>query len=216
MLNSNSHRIDFFEKIAPCYDTILDLLTIGLYRRFLKKAVKILDPERGERILDLCSGTGRAASWIAQAVGKGGEVVGMDVSKNMVQVARKRYERHENLFFQQKDVTQSWGYQNYFDGIFISFSLHEISESERPRVIEQSYIALKEKGRMVIADFNPQISGIRKNLLLIFFKLFERENLDFLSLKHREILERAGFRRIQTFPVLSGLFLITIAYRNRN
>jgi ubiquinone/menaquinone biosynthesis C-methylase UbiE len=173
-LTLTHHRIDFFERIAPYYDTLIDLLTIGLYAKFLKRAVTILAPQKGEKILDLCPGTGRAASWMAQAVGEEGEIIGMDVAKNMVEVARKRYGRWGNLFFQQKDVTEPWGYQNYFDGIFVSFSIHEISELERPRVIEQSYLALKERGRMVIADFNPELSGASKTLLLIFSNSLKR------------------------------------------
>jgi demethylmenaquinone methyltransferase/2-methoxy-6-polyprenyl-1,4-benzoquinol methylase len=133
----------FFEKIAPYYDNLIDLLTFGLYPKFLKKAINILAPQKGEKVLDLCSGTGRADSWIAQAFGEKGDVIGMDVSKNMIEVARKRYGALKNVIFIQKDVTETWGYQNYFDGIFTSFSLHEISESGRPRVMEQSYLALK-------------------------------------------------------------------------
>lgn len=212
--NLNIHHCIFFERIAPYYDTLIDLLTIGLYAKFLKRAVTILAPQKGEKILDLCSGTGRAASWMAQAVGEEGEIIGMDVAKNMVEVARKRYGRWGNLFFQQKDVTEPSGYQNYFDGIFVSFSLHEISELERPRVIEQSYLALKEKGRMVIADFNPEISGRSKTLLLIFFKLFEKENFNFFSFDQAKTLEKVGFEEIRIFPVLAGLFQITCAQKD--
>jgi demethylmenaquinone methyltransferase/2-methoxy-6-polyprenyl-1,4-benzoquinol methylase len=207
------HRIHFFERIAPYYDTLIDLLTIGLYAKFLKRAVTILAPQKGEKILDLCSGTGRAASWIAQTVGKEGEVIGMDVAKRMVEVATNRYRRLGNLIFLQKDVTEPWGYQNYFDGIFVSFSLHEISELERPRVIEQSYLALKEKGRMVIADFNPEISGRSKTFLLIFFKLFERENLNFFSFGQKEILMKVGFKRIKIFRALAGILQISLALK---
>jgi demethylmenaquinone methyltransferase/2-methoxy-6-polyprenyl-1,4-benzoquinol methylase len=212
-LTLTHHRIDFFEKIAPTYDFFLDLLTFGLYAKFLKRAIEILAPKKGKKILDLCSGTGRVASWMAQAVGTEGEVIGMDVSKNMVEVARKRYGTLTNVIFLQKDVTEPWAYQNYFDGIFVSFSLHEISESERPRVIEQSYLALKEKGRMVIADFNPEISGRSKTLLLIFFKLFERKNLSFLSFGQKEILMKVGFKRIKIFRALAGILQISLALK---
>jgi len=212
--NLNIHHCIFFERIAPYYDTLIDLLTIGLYAKFLKRAVTILAPQKGEKILDLCSGTGRAASWMAQAVGEEGEVVGMDVAKGMIVVAKKRYGRWGNLFFLQKDVTEPWGYQNYFDGIFVSFSLHEISELERPRVIEQSCLALKKKGRMVIADFNPELSGRSKTLLLIFFKLFERENFNFFSFDQAKTLEKVGFEEIRIFPVLAGLFQITCAQKD--
>lgn len=214
MSSDSLHRIDFFERIAPYYDTLLDLLTIGLYSKFLKRTVGILAPKRGEKILDLCSGTGRAASWMAQAVMKEGEVIGMDAAKGMVEVATNQYGGMGNLTFLQKDVTQPWEYQNYFDGIFISFSLHELPESEREGVLEKSYFALKERGRMVIADFNPQISGVRKIVLFTFFKLFERENLNFLSLDQNEILRKVRFKEIETFLVLFGLFQITLAQKS--
>lgn len=211
-LNSH-HRIHSFEKVAPYYDTILSLFTIGLYAKFLRKAVEILAPQKGEKILDLCSGTGRAASWMAHAVEKEGEVVGLDVARRMVEMAKKRYEGLGNVIFLQKDVTQPWEYQNHFDGIFTSFALHELPEEERWGVLEQCYLALKEKRRMVIADFNSQISGRGKIITLTFFKLFEKENLNFFSFKPNEILKKVGFKRMRTFPVLASLFQITMAYK---
>ena len=214
MLNLNAdHRTALFSNIAPYYDLSVDLLTFGFYAKFLRKAIDILAPQKGEKILDLCSGTGRVASWIAQTVGKEGEVIGMDVAKRMVEVATNRYRRLGNLIFLQKDVTEPWGYQNYFDGIFVSFSLHEISELERPRVIEQSCLALKKKGRMVIADFNPEISGRSKAFLLIFFNLFERENLTFLSFGQKEILMKVGSKRIKIFRALAGILQISLALK---
>jgi len=213
-LTLNQHRIDFFGKSAPYYDSILDLLTFGQYAEFQKRAVKILSPEKGEKILDLCSGTGRVASWMMHAVGEEGEVVGMDISKSMVGVAKKRYGGLKRLVILHKDVTKPWQYQNYFDGIFTSFAIHELPEKKRLGALEHSFRALKEKGRMVIADFNPQVSGIRKTILLAFFKLFERGNLSFLSFDQTEVLKKVGFKRIKTFPVLAGMFQITLAHRS--
>jgi hypothetical protein len=79
--------------------------------------------------------------------------------------------------------------------------------------LENSYLALKEKGRMVVADFNPQVSGKAKIVSLVFFKLFERENFNFFSYDQRKMLTAVGFRRIQSFPVLGGIFQITLAHR---
>ncbi len=208
----NQHRIDFFGKSAPYYDTILDLLTFGQYAKFLKKAVEILAPQKGERILDLCSGTGRAASWMATAVGNGGEVIGLDITESMVKVAKERYGRLKSLLFLQGDVTKPFGYEGYFDGIFTSFALHELPEKYRPGVLEKSYLALKEGGRMVIADFNPQVPEKSKTISLIFFKLFERGNLNFFEFDQNEILRKVGFNRVITFPVLGGILQITLAH----
>jgi len=210
----NTHnRIDFFGKSAPYYDTILDLLTFKQYAGFQKRAMEVLAPQSGEKILDLCSGTGRVASWIAQAVGEEGEVVGMDISKSMVEVAKRRYGGIKRVIFLHKDVTKPWEYQNYFDGIFTSFALHELPEKKRLGALEHSFQALKERGRMVIVDFNPQVSGRGKTILLAFFKLFERDNLNFFSFDQNELLKMVGFKRIEAFPVLAGMFQITLAQR---
>lgn len=212
-LCQENQRISFFEKIAPYYDILVDLSTIGQYSHFLKRAFGILAPEKGEKILDLCSGTGRVASWIAQAVGEEGEVVGMDISKSMVEFAKKRYGELKRVVFLNKDVTKQWDYQNYFDGIFTSYAIHELPEKKRLGALEHSYQSLREKGRMVIADFNPQVSGIAKTILFAFFKLFERDNLNFFSFDQNEMLKRVGFKKISNFPVLAGMFQITLAFK---
>jgi len=209
-----SPRISFFEKSAPYYDAILDLLTFKQYAGFQKEAVKILAPQKGEKILDLCSGTGRMASWMQQTVGEEGEIVGMDLSKSMVEVAKRRYGGFEKVIFLHQDVTKPLGYQNYFDGIFTSYAFHELPEKKRLAALEHSYLALKEKGRTVVADFNPQVSGKARIISLIFFKLFERGNLNFFSYDQREMLTAVGFKRIQSFPVLGGIFQITLAHRD--
>ena len=66
---------------------------------------------------------------------------------------------------------------------------------------------------MVIADFHPQPLGMAKFFSLIFFKLFERRNISFLSFPQNETLKRAGFRKVRTFPVLGSVFQITLAQR---
>jgi demethylmenaquinone methyltransferase/2-methoxy-6-polyprenyl-1,4-benzoquinol methylase len=215
-LTLNQHRLDFFGKSAPYYDTILDLLTFKQYAGFQKRAMEVLAPQSGEKILDLCSGTGRVASWIAQAVGEEGEVVGMDISKSMVEVAKRRYGGIKRVIFLHKDVTKPWEYQNYFDGIFTSFALHELPEKKRLGALEHSFQALKERGRMVIVDFNPEVSGRGKTILLAFFKLFERDNLNFFSFDQNELLKKVGFKKIETFPVLAGMFQITLAQRSED
>lgn len=207
-------RIHFFETIAPCYDLLLDIFTFGNYVSFLKRAVDILAPDQGENLLDLCSGTGRAASWMADAVGTEGKVIGMDLSKNMIEVARHRYGNSGHLIFLLQDVTQSWKYQDFFDGIFTSFSIHELPGKYREDVFRQSYLALKARGRMVIADFNPQVSGMARLLSLLFFKLFERRNLNFFDFQQNETLKRIGFKRIKTFSVFGGVLQITLACKH--
>ena len=151
---------------------------------------------------------------MATAVGEDGEIVGMDIAKNMLVMATERYGSLGNVIFLQKDVTRPWGYENHFDGIFSSFALHELPETERFGVLEKAYTALKKGGRMVIADFNPKVSGKGKLILLPFFKLFERGNLNFFSFDQNKTLREVGFRKIESFPVLSRIVQITLAHKS--
>jgi len=63
---------------------------------------------------------------------------------------------------------------------------------------------------MVIADFNPEISGNSKTILVTFFKLFETGNLGFLFFEQSEMLKKVGFKRIKVFPVLAGILQISL------
>ena len=50
-----------FDTIAPRYDLINDLQSLGLHRRWKKRLVALADPRSGQRALDLCCGTGDIA-----------------------------------------------------------------------------------------------------------------------------------------------------------
>jgi demethylmenaquinone methyltransferase/2-methoxy-6-polyprenyl-1,4-benzoquinol methylase len=78
-----------FERISERYDLMNDLESFGLHRawkRTLISAVRALKPQT---VLDVASGTGDIALALAQAVPQA-QVTGLDFSKNMLDVARKR------------------------------------------------------------------------------------------------------------------------------
>jgi len=47
-----------FDRTAPTYDLLNDVLSLGLHRLWKRQAVALLQPRPGERIVDLCCGTG--------------------------------------------------------------------------------------------------------------------------------------------------------------
>ena len=72
-------------------ETMLEALSAHLLER--------LSPAAGERVLDIGCGGGITSAAIAQAVGAGGRVTGLDVSKVILEVARQRYAARSNLDF---------------------------------------------------------------------------------------------------------------------
>ena len=65
-----------FDQIAPRYDLLNDLLSLGLHRVWKRQAVAWLQPRPGQKLLDLCCGTGDLALVLAPNVRPGGVVVG--------------------------------------------------------------------------------------------------------------------------------------------
>lgn len=69
-----------FESVAPRYDQLNDLLSLGLHRLWKRQALQWLRPSPGQRLLDLCCGTGDLALLLAARVRPGGEVLGLDAA----------------------------------------------------------------------------------------------------------------------------------------
>ena len=81
---------DLFASIAPRYDRINDLQSLGLHRYWKRRLIRLAHPQPDDRALDVCCGTGDLALGLAR---RGAQVVGVDFSERMLEVAtRKRSE----------------------------------------------------------------------------------------------------------------------------
>jgi trans-aconitate methyltransferase len=151
--------------------------------------VEALDPQPGERILDLGCGDGFLTRRIAAS---GATVVGIDSSPQMVAAARKHgADAHvasgESLSFDRE-----------FDAVFSNAALHWMRDHDA--VLQGVYRALKPGGRFV-AEFGGQgnIAAIRVALLSVLMAYGipaeQIENNRFFGpTEYRARLENQGFR----------------------
>lgn len=108
--------------------------------------VDLLDPQAGERILDLGCGTGDIARHIAE---RGARVVGIDASPDMIAAARGRF---PDLDFRVADAADL-PFEAEFDAVFSHAVLHWVTRAENAaRAFSR---ALKPGGRFV-AEFGGQ------------------------------------------------------------
>lgn len=68
---------------ARYYDLVLNILSVGIYDKFIKSAVAAMNIQSGEHILDLGCGTGRNACLMHKYFGENGYFLGMDISEEM-------------------------------------------------------------------------------------------------------------------------------------
>lgn len=107
---------------------------------FGRDLLNMLLPKPGERILDVGCGTGQLTVDIAKA---GAEVIGLDVSQQMIKAARQNY---PDLRFEVADIAAT-NYAGEFDAVFSNAALHWVKNQES--AITAIARALKPGGRLV-------------------------------------------------------------------
>jgi ubiquinone/menaquinone biosynthesis C-methylase UbiE len=108
--------------------------------------IRLVEPKKGERILDVGCGTGRI---IGQLLKRTKHVEGTDVSEEMLDVAKKRF---PNVSFFRSDIEKRIPRKgNTYDKITCSLVLQFISNLER--TLSEFHRVLKPRGKVFITDF---------------------------------------------------------------
>src|SRR6202171_2248511 len=86
------HLVDFFDRIAPHYDSWAG----GQHERVAARLVDLATPQKGEHALDVGTGTGLVAHLIGPRVSPG-SVIGIDLSDHMLALARSKQSKNVQL-----------------------------------------------------------------------------------------------------------------------
>ena len=139
-------------KIAWIYDPAASLISaiFGGEKRLRERILKLADIKSGDKVLDIGCGTGTSALIIAKDVGDEGEVVGIDLSSRMLDIARKKLKRSgfRNVTFLQANAEDIPYPDSYFDKDSICCP-HEMNHEGRVNTLREIYRLLK---RMVRHD----------------------------------------------------------------
>ncbi len=144
-----------FDAVARRYDLVNDLLSLGRTKAWRRKVLKIIDPAKGMKILDIAAGPGSSSEPLYKA---GAEVVSLDFSDGMLEQGRKA---RPYLNFVKGDALKLPFKDNEFDVTTISFGLRNTKDYEL--ALREALRVTKEGGRMVIVEFStPTFPPFRK------------------------------------------------------
>src|SRR5438309_9505097 len=123
---------------------------VPLLRRCSERTIELLDPQPGERILDVATGTGVAAFMAADRVGAEGEVVATDLSQKMVDAtaADAKQRGVANMRFERVDAEDLAFEDGSFDVALCVLGL--MYPADPQRAIDQMYRVLRPGGRAVV------------------------------------------------------------------
>ena len=119
-----------FDEVAPHYDRLNDVLSLGLHRLWKREMVQRLAPVSGEQWLDLCCGTGDLALLLAERLRPQGAVLAVDAAAAPLQQARRRHKQSPWLPVEwlQADALAVPRAADSFDGAVMAYGLRNLPD----------------------------------------------------------------------------------------
>lgn len=139
-----------FNDLATKYDFFNRVISLGMQTRVKKQSLKMLNIKNGDKVLDICTGTGDLVYFLDK-INPNLDLTGVDFSENMLEIARKK-QKKENMRFLIADGRELPFEDNSFDIVTIGFGLRNIENYER--VIDEIRRVLKPKGQFLNLDFS--------------------------------------------------------------
>jgi demethylmenaquinone methyltransferase/2-methoxy-6-polyprenyl-1,4-benzoquinol methylase len=141
-----------FDAIAPRYDLVNRVLSLGIDQRWRRRAVDALELPAGGHLLDLASGTGDLA--IAAARRRPDiRVVGLDPSEGMLAIGRRKLERAGlagRVELRTGDAQALPFDDHSFDGVSIAFGIRNVPD--RSRALAEMARVTRPGGRVVVLE----------------------------------------------------------------
>jgi demethylmenaquinone methyltransferase / 2-methoxy-6-polyprenyl-1,4-benzoquinol methylase len=158
---------EMFARIAPRYDFANRVLTAGLDERWRRRAIRLLAPLGGGRILDCCCGTGDLVFGLLRT-DPTLEVTGIDFCPPMLERARERAQRRRVApRFVEGDVMALPFDDASFDGATMGFSLRNVVDVDA--TLREILRVLRPGARFVSLDVTKARNRTFKRLFDLYF-----------------------------------------------
>jgi demethylmenaquinone methyltransferase / 2-methoxy-6-polyprenyl-1,4-benzoquinol methylase len=155
-----------FDRIAGLYDRMNSVMTAGLHHQWRRRAADLAALAPGGRALDVATGTGDLAFELATRVAPGGEVVGVDFSERMLELARGKAATGTPVRFESGNALALDYPDGAFDAATVGFGARNFSDLSRG--LSEMARVVRPGGRVVVLE----ITTPQRPPLSTFFELW--------------------------------------------
>jgi demethylmenaquinone methyltransferase/2-methoxy-6-polyprenyl-1,4-benzoquinol methylase len=159
-----------FDNIAPYYDFLNRLLSLGIDRNWRKKAIAKIDRSEAKYILDVATGTADVALELAKRLHPD-QVMGVDISNEMLDIGREKVRKQgltQVIELREGDSENLHFDDNTFDAITVAFGVRNFEHLEKG--LQEMQRVLKPGGQLVVLEFSrPRIFPF-KQLFNMYFR----------------------------------------------
>jgi demethylmenaquinone methyltransferase/2-methoxy-6-polyprenyl-1,4-benzoquinol methylase len=172
-MNDISRVIRTKEDCRKYYNSLgkwYDLLSGSFEKKYRNIGINNLDVRSGDRVLEIGFATGKALCVFANLVGSHGKVFGLDISDKMLEITDRALRRKgisDRVELKCGDASNLPYSTDYFDKVFISFTLELFDTPEIPFVLDECRRVMKDNGHICI------ITMSKKGKNTIMLRLYE-------------------------------------------
>jgi demethylmenaquinone methyltransferase/2-methoxy-6-polyprenyl-1,4-benzoquinol methylase len=223
-----------FNTVAEKYDLMNTLLSFGIHHLWKRTAVRMMALNPGDRILDVCGGTGDLAILAARNAGASGRVIVYDINRAMIEVGRHKINGSlpgKCVWFVQGDAEHLPFPDGYFDAALVGFGIRNVTHMDLG--FKEMCRILKPGGKMMCLEFSkptaplfrwlydlysfhfmPLLGGIVTGSHKAYMHLTESIRTFVLPDKLAGMIEQAGFSRIIIRKLTNGIAIIHMATKD--
>ncbi|MFI3268364.1 MAG: bifunctional demethylmenaquinone methyltransferase/2-methoxy-6-polyprenyl-1,4-benzoquinol methylase UbiE [Rikenellaceae bacterium] len=221
---------DMFDSIAPSYDALNHILSLGIDKLWRKKVAKMIRKSGAHTILDVATGTGDLAITIAKKAPLT-TITGVDFSKGMLAVGVekvKKADMSKQINLEYGDALNLEFKDNNFDSTTIGFGVRNFSNL-RAGTAEMCRVTRKGGALYVIELSMPQNGFIRWSYNIYFKRILPfigrfRSKSDFAynylpesvsqflaAEEYSTLLKEVGFDSVKVYPLTFGVATLYVA-----
>ena len=156
-----SHVRGVFDSVAPKYDIMNDLMSMGLHRAWKAYTVMVANVSEGSQVLDIAGGTGDLALAFAKKEGKTGQVVHTDINEAMLREGRNRLINAGVVLPTFVCDAEKLPFpSNHFDVVTVAFGLRNMTHKDI--ALKEMNRVLKPNGKLLVLEFSKVAKPLSK------------------------------------------------------
>ena len=164
---------NMFDGIAPSYDKLNHMMSLGVDRLWRRRAVKELVDGSCQKILDVACGTGDSTIELAKKAGSGSTVIGVDISSGMMEPLMRKAAKagvHDRIHLKVADGTDLPYADGSFHAVTCSFGIRNFED--KAKGLKEFHRVLKDGGKLVILELSvPDNRRLRKLYNIYFMRV---------------------------------------------
>lgn len=214
-----------FDRIAPTYDLLNHLLSLGRDFSWRRRTIRQLDASRDLKVLDLATGTGDMLITLFRERPDIAEAAGLDISENMLAGCREKL-RKRGLLDRVKllcgDASRMPFVEGTFDAATMAFGIRNTADAAA--TLGEIHRILKPGGTALILEFSLPALPVMRWFYLRYLRLVvpfvgslvsgDRHAYRYLNTsieafrqpaEFRRLMQEAGFRDVSAAPLTFGV-----------